>query len=145
MRLHALAQEEEIPETAAMVVQEMGKLELRQQHISNTNAEGDEILILAGGIGGSLGLGSAGGGGGTYVVKVVSEETDYLFFDGRFVEPLIVAGGGAGGYSKLHLHLLENNSCLGGLTMGEYSSNNSDYMGGGGGGGTRKWTGCLLR
>ena len=98
--------------------------------------EGDEILILAGGIGGSLGSGSAGGGGGTYVVKVVSEETDYHFFDGRFVEPLIVAGGGAGGYNGITpSSSTENNSCLGGLTMGEYSSNNSGYMGGGGGGG----------
>ena len=62
---------------------------------------GDQLMILVGGKGSNLGSSSAGGGGGTFVVLLTDDETPYeLGFswtgDMSFVEPLVVAGGGAG-------------------------------------------------
>ena len=62
--------------------------------------EGDEIKLLVGqqGTDGPTSNGD-GGGGGSFVVRVV-ESSPYQDSDGDYVEPLLVAGGGAGGYDN---------------------------------------------
>lgn len=65
--------------------------------------EGDELIVLVGQRGVDSGGSSSrgGGGGGTFVTMEVDDsdyEMNFGDFDGRHVEPLIVAGGGAGAH-----------------------------------------------
>lgn len=86
--------------------------------------QGDSLIILVGGQGQSNGSNSSGGGGGTFVVKAMSGA--YLMLNGTYVEPLIVAGGGAGGFNSFTPNgVRQNINCLGGNGNG----------GGGAGGG----------
>ena len=59
---------------------------------------GDQFIILVGGMGGSDGT-YAGGGGGTFFLKI-DPASPYQLPDGRRVTPLMVAGGGGGGYNE---------------------------------------------
>ena len=60
---------------------------------------GDQLIILAGGMG-EPGYAGTGGGGGTFVVKVDPLSTDIMTFapfTGLAVSPLVIAGGGGAG------------------------------------------------
>jgi hypothetical protein len=82
---------------------------------------GDQLMILVGGKGSAAGYSSAGGGGGTYVVLLSDDETPYeLEFewtgDMSFVEPLVVAGGGAGSKNGVAPSIYsESGNCQGGI------------------------------
>lgn len=64
--------------------------------IGDINLNKDDILlILVGQRGADNASGNAGGGGGTFVVKVVNNSL-YKMYDNTYVEPLIIAGGAGG-------------------------------------------------
>ncbi|TVR76525.1 MAG: T9SS C-terminal target domain-containing protein [Chitinophagaceae bacterium] len=95
--------------------------------------EGDTIRILVGQKGGqnTSSFAGQGGGGGTFIVKVVPNSS-YQMFDGTYVEPLLVAGGGAGAPNSSASYPVDARTDTRGANHSSVGNNNSNSAGGGG-------------
>ena len=92
--------------------------------------EGEELKILVGQKGVDVeDIDGNPGGGGTFVVRVSDEETEFQMQDGPYVEPLIVAGGGGGSWDNSPIPY-ENRH---GRTWHEGTSGGTDWGDGGSG------------
>lgn len=93
---------------------------------------GDRLRILVGQKGGDgTSAGGQGGGGGSFVVKIVGS-SDFEMYDGVFVQPLLVAGGGSGAPNSTNYGGLNGRTTSRGYQ--HVSAGNSHSSGAGGGG-----------